>query len=54
MADPKEIELEKVCVALGMQFQNVSSSSREEAEKFLNTFARTTHFVQDCPGCLAK
>lgn len=48
MADPKEIELEKVCVALGMQFENVSQSARDEAEKFLNEFAKRDSFVQDC------
>jgi hypothetical protein len=48
MADSKEIELEKVCVALGMQFENVNQSSREEAEKFLNMYATREDFVPDC------
>lgn len=48
MADPKDIELEKACVALGMQFENVSQAAREEAEVFLNNFARGPSFVPDC------
>lgn len=48
MADPKELELEKVCTALAMQFENVNQTSREEAEKFLNEFAKKEDFVPDC------
>ena len=42
------MELEKACVALSMQFENVGQAARDDAEKFLNTFSKRPTFVEDC------
>lgn len=46
MADTAE--LEKACVALSMQFENVGQAARDDAEKFLNAFSKRPTFVPDC------